>query len=120
MPNDYARITDVNYKGVVVDDEEEGSKLHVTQTITFDIHAASRNNPFWELWLDLPETYVDGLKVHYDVQSVTQILDDGSRYVWEESPVLYWDDEDYTDAPLGITATAPTTENAIMNVSCFM
>lgn len=101
LPNDYARITDVDYKGVVVDDEEEGSKLHVTQTITFDIHAASRNHPFWELWLDLPETYVDGLKVHYDVQSVTQILDDGSRYVWEESPVLYWDDEDYTDAPLG-------------------
>lgn len=100
-PDDYARITDVDYKAVVMDDEENGSKLHVTQTITFDIHAASKNNPFWELWLDLPETYVDGLKVTYDVHSVTQIMDDGSRYVWEESPVLYWDDEDYTDAPLG-------------------
>ncbi len=100
-PNDYARITDVDYKAVVVDNEEEGSKVHVTQTITFDIHAASKDNPFWELWLDLPETYMDGLKVYYDVQSVTQILDSGRRYEWEESPVLYWEDEDFTDAPLG-------------------
>ena len=63
--------------------------------MTFDIHAASENNLFWELWRDLPEDYVDGVKVDYKVNSVKQIYPDGREVVYEESPKLYWDDYDY-------------------------
>ncbi len=94
-PNDYARITDVEYKAIVSDEPGEEGKVIITEKLTFDVHAASRNNTFWELWRDLPEDYVDGLKVHYKVNSVKQILKDGTEVIYEESPRLYWEDEDY-------------------------
>lgn len=94
-PNDYARITDVDYKAVVVDEPDSEGKVIITERLTFDIHAASRNNLFWELWRDLPEDYVDGVKVDYKVNSVKQILEDGTEVIYEESPKLYWDDSDY-------------------------
>jgi len=94
-PFDYARITDVEYRAVVVDKPDSEGKVVITERLTFDIHAASRNNLFWELWRDLPEDNVDGLKVDYKVNSVKQILDDGTEIIYEESPKLYWDDEDY-------------------------
>ncbi len=94
-PNDYARITDVEYKAIVSDEPGGEGKIIITERLTFDIHAASESNTFWELWRDLPEDYVDGAKVHYKVNSVKQILDDGTEIIYEESPVLYWDDYDY-------------------------
>ena len=94
-PNDYARITDVDYKAVVVDEPESEGSVLITERITFDVHAASRSNPFWELWRDLSEDYVDGVKVDYTVHSVNQILEDGTVVPWERSPQLYWEDEDY-------------------------
>ena len=94
-PMDYARITDVDYKAIVVDEPNNSGKVLVTERLTFDIHAASKNNLFWELWRDLCEDTVDGLKVDYKVNSVKQILPDGTEIVYEESPKLYWDDEDY-------------------------
>jgi len=94
-PNDYARITEVEYKAVVVDEPDSEGKVIITERLTFDVHAASRFNPFWELWRDLPEDYVDGVKVDYTVHSVKQILDDGTEIIYEESPKLYWDDYDY-------------------------
>lgn len=72
-PYDYARITDVDYKAVVVDEPGSNGKVVLTERLTFDVHAASPTNPFWELWRDLPEDYVDGVKVHYKVNSVKQI-----------------------------------------------
>lgn len=93
--NDYARITDVDYTAIVVDEPESEGKVVVTERLTFDIHAASKGNLFWELWRDLPEDYVDGVKVHYKVNSVKQIMDDGTEIIYEESPKLYWDDYDY-------------------------
>ena len=93
--NDYARITDVEYKAVVVDEPGSEGKVVITERLTFDIHAASRSNLFWELWRDLCEDYVDGVKVHYKVNSVKQIMDDGTEIIYEESPKLYWDDYDY-------------------------
>lgn len=96
-PFDYARITDVDYKAVLVDEPGSNGKVVVTEKLTFDIHAASKNNLFWELWRDLPESYIDGVKVDYQVNSVKQILDDGSEVVYEESPKLYWNDSDYTN-----------------------
>ena len=77
--NDYARITDVDYTAIVVDEPESEGKVVVTERLTFDIHAASKGNLFWELWRDLPEDYVDGVKVHYKVNSVKQIMDDGTE-----------------------------------------
>ena len=94
-PNDYARITNMDYKAVVVDEPDSEGKIVVTERITFDVHAASRENGFWELWRDLCESWTDGVKVHYKVNSVKQILPDGREVVWEESPKLYWDDYDY-------------------------
>ena len=90
-PNDYARITDIDYKAVLQDEPDHGGDLLVTERITFDVHAASKNNLFWELWRDLPEDYVDGLKVDYQVNYVKQINDDGTETEYQESPKLYWD-----------------------------
>lgn len=100
-PNDWARITDMDYKAVVVDEPGSKGKIVVTERITFDVHAASRLNGFWELWRDLCEDYVDGLKVHYKVNSVKQILPNGQEIPWEESPKLYWDDSDYISSKYG-------------------
>lgn len=100
-PTDYARITDVDYTAVVVDEPNSQGKVVITERLTFDIHAASKYNPFWELWRDLPEDYVDGVKVDYKVNSVKQILPDGREVVYEKSPKLYWDDEDYTSSKYG-------------------
>lgn len=100
-PFDYARITDVEYQAVVVDEPGSEGKVVITERLTYDIHAASRDNGFWELWRDLPEDTVDGVPVYYEVNSVKQILDDGTEIVWEESPVLYWEDEDYVSDELG-------------------
>ncbi len=93
--NDYVRITDVEYKAEVVDEENSQGKVLIVERLTFDVHAASEDNLFWELWRDLPEQYVDGVKVSYKVNSVKQIFEDGSELVYEESPRLYWDDWDY-------------------------
>ncbi len=100
-PIDYARITELDYKGVILDEPGTGGQLHVTETLTFDIHAADKDNPFWELWRDLPEKTVDGLPITYKVLSVKEITDDGRKIPWEKSPQLYWYDEDYTSNILG-------------------
>lgn len=99
--NDYARITELDYKAEVVDEVDSNGKVIITERLTFDIHAASNetlDDLFWELWRELPEEYVDGVKVEYNVLSVKQIYDDGSEFVYEESPKLYWSDSDFTDS----------------------
>ena len=48
-PNDYARITAVDYTAKVVDEPFSNGKVIITERLTFDIHAASENNLFWEL-----------------------------------------------------------------------
>ena len=99
-PYDYARITDVDYKAVVVDEPGSEGKVIITERLTFDVHAASQSNLFWELWRDLPEDNIDGVKVDYKVNSVKQILDDGTEIIYEESPKLYWDDSDYLSSSI--------------------
>ena len=76
LGNDYARIVDMDYKAVLVDEPGSQGKIVVTERMTFDIHAASKDNPFWELWRDLCEDTIDGVKVHYKVNSVKQIMPD--------------------------------------------
>lgn len=99
--NDYAHITDMEYKAEVLDEKELGGKVLITEVITFDIHASDKDNPFWELWRDLPESEYDGLKVDYDVLSVYEIKENGSKVKWEESDKLYWYDEDYVSEEYG-------------------
>ena len=95
-PNDYCHLTDVDYTAVLHDDPNGKANVEITEYITFDVHAASKSNTFKELWRELPEDYVDGLRVTYDVKSVTQILDDGTEVAYKETPKMYWEDEDYT------------------------
>ena len=95
-PFDYARITEVDYKAVVVDEPGGDGKVIVTEQLTFEIYAASKNNLFWELWRDLPEEYIDGEKVDFKVNSVKQIFEGKEAVIYEPSPKLYWDDSDFT------------------------
>ena len=46
----------------------------------------------------MPEEYVDGLRVTYDVKSVTQILDNGEEIPYLETSKMYWEDYDYTQS----------------------
>ena len=92
---DYARITALEYSAIVVDEEDSDGKVIITERLTFEIHAASSDNLFWELWRDLPEEYIDGVKVRYKVNSVKQILEDGTEIIYEQSDKLYWYDSDY-------------------------
>jgi len=102
-PFDYARITDVDYKAVVVDEPGSNGKVVITERLTFDIHAFSKGNLFWELWRDLCEDYVAGVKVGYKVNSVKQVFTSGKKsVVYTESPRLYWEDYDYTSTMLGL------------------
>lgn len=97
--NDYVKITDVDYKAVVLDEPREGGKVLITERLTYDIHAASRYNLFWELWRDLPEDSVDGLKVDYKVNYVKQINNNGTEKVFVPSDFLLWEDSDFVNNP---------------------
>ena len=95
-PNDYCNLTDVNYTAVLHDDPDGSARVEITEYLTFDIHASSRSNTFKEVWRELPEDYVDGLKITYDVESVSQILDNGQEIPYQETSKMYWEDYDYT------------------------
>ena len=99
-PDNYARITAIDYSAVVVDEPGGRGKVIITERLTFDIRAASRNELFYELWRDLPEEYVDGVKVEYNVIYVRELFDDGYYEKYNETPNLYWYDNDYiSNAP---------------------
>lgn len=97
-PNDYCHLTDVDYTAVLHDDPNGKANVEITEYLTFDVHAASKSNTYKELWRELPEDYVDGVKVTYDVKSVTQILDDGTEIPYQETSKMYWEDYDYTQS----------------------
>ena len=91
-PNDYCNLTDVDYTAVLHDDPNGKANVEITEYITFDVHAASKYNPFKEVWRELPEDWVDGVKVTYDVKSVSQIKSDGTEIPYKETPKMYWED----------------------------
>lgn len=97
-PNDYCNLTDIEYTAVLHDDPNGNASVEITEYLTFDVHAASKSNTYKELWRELPEEYVDGLKVTYDVESVSQILDNGQEIPYWETPKMYWEDSDYTQS----------------------
>ena len=96
-PNDYCNLTDIEYNAVLRDEPDGKANVEITEYLTFDIHAASASNTFKEVWRELPEEYVDGVKVTYDVESVTQILPDGREIPYQETSKMYWEDEDYRE-----------------------
>lgn len=95
-PADYCNLTDVNYTAILHDDPNRKANVEITEYLTFDVHASSTSNTYKELWRELPEDYVDGLRVTYDVKSVTQILENGTEIPYTETSKMYWEDEDYT------------------------
>ncbi len=97
-PFDYCNLTDVDYTAVLHDDPDGTAKVSITEYLTFDVHAASKANPFRELWRELPEDDVDGVHVSYNVHSVKQVLKDGSEIEYKNTPKMYWEDEDYTQS----------------------
>lgn len=96
-PNDYCNLTDVKYTAILRDDPNGKANVEITEYLTFDVHAGSKSNTYKELWRELPEEYVDGVKVTYDVKSVTQILADGQEIPYKETDKMYWEDSDYTE-----------------------
>ena len=97
-PNDYCNLTDVNYTAVLYDDPDGSASVEITEYLTFDVHADSPSNTYKELWRELPEDYVDGLRITYDVESVSQILDNGQEIPYTETDEMYWEDYDYTES----------------------
>jgi len=117
-PFDYCYLTDVDYTAVLQDantnvyDEihynherllphsyaasERKARLKITEYLTYDVHAFSKINPFKELWRELPEDNIDGLNVGYNVESVSQILPDGTEKPYTETSKMYWEDSDYS------------------------
>lgn len=97
----YFHITDVESTAVVVDEPGSEGKVVITERLTFDIHGAAGGEGIWEIWRTLPEATIDGVPVYYKVNSVKQIMSNGTEVVWEESPQLYWYDSDYISSDLG-------------------
>lgn len=97
-PNDYCHLTDIDYTAILHDDPNAKACVEITEYLTFDVHAASKSNTYKELWRELPEDYVDGLKVTYNVKSVSQILDNGKEIPYSKTSKMYWEDEDYTQS----------------------
>lgn len=94
--NDYCNLTDVDYTAVVKDEINQRATVEITEYLTFDVHASSKNNTFKELWRELPEEEVDGLRVSYNVKSVVQILENGEELPYKNTNKMYWEDYDYT------------------------
>ena len=97
-PNDYCNLTDVKYTAILHDDPNGKANVEITEYLTFDVHAGSKSNTYKELWRELPEDIVDGVRVTYDVKSVTQILDNGKEVPYLETSKMYWEDYDYTQS----------------------
>ena len=103
--NNFARITGLEYKAVVIDERQgDNGKVRITERLTFEIHAASRNNAFWELWRALPEEYVDGVRVEYRVIGVRRLTVNGRPDFLEfgQASRLYWYDYDYISTQPGL------------------
>jgi len=95
------RVTALDYKAVVVDEPDSRGKAVIREILTFDVRAHSRDYLVYELWRALPEEYVDGVKVEYNVLSVRQLFHDGSYVTFKETPNLYWWDYDYINPEPG-------------------
>lgn len=96
-PWEYQKLTDVESQMVLVDDENQGSKVMVIERVTFDVHQSSQDDLCYELWRDLIEQEVDGLRLDYSVLSVSQVMDDGSLVPLEECSDYDWNNYEVED-----------------------
>lgn len=96
-PWDYQKLTNVESQMVLMDEEGNGGKVLVTEKVTFDIHQSSKNDLCYELWRDLIEQEVDGLRLDYTVHSVSQVMDDGSIVEYEECSDYKWNNYQVED-----------------------
>ena len=101
-PDSSVQVVAVDYKAVVADEPDGRGKIIITEQLTFETFGTNENNNIWELWRALPEEYVDGVKVEYNVLSVKQIFEDGTYQIYTESPKLYWYDNDYINTAGGL------------------
>lgn len=99
--DNYARITDFEYKAELVDEVDSQGKVIITEKITYDIHVEDYGEEIWELWRDLPESEIDGVHNSYKINYVKELKDDGSEVVYTESDKLYWYDYDYINTSGG-------------------
>ncbi|MBR3832907.1 MAG: DUF2207 domain-containing protein [Lachnospiraceae bacterium] len=90
-PWDYQKLIAVDADMTLVDEEGEGSKVVVTERLTFDVHQSSEDDLCYELWRDLIEQEVDGLRLDYTVLSVSQVMEDGSLKEFRECTDYEWD-----------------------------
>ncbi len=91
-PWDYQKLISVDATYELLDDEDHrGGKVLVTEQVTFDVHQANRGDLCYELWLDLPEQDIDGLRQDYKILSVAEIKDDGTRVEYDECSDYWWD-----------------------------
>ncbi len=112
-PFDYCYLTDVDYTAVLQElnsnpsdykspsysyaqESKKKARVKITEYLTYDVHAFSKNYTFKGLWRELPEDKVGGLDVTYDVESVSQILPDGTEIPYTNTSKMYWKDSDYT------------------------
>jgi len=95
------RVIALDYRAVIVDEPGGRGKAVVTELLTFDLRAHSRSHLVYELWRELPEGYVDGVNIEYNVISVRQIFTDGSYVAFDETPNLYREDVDYISTAPG-------------------
>lgn len=89
-PWEYQKLTDVDAEMVLIDESGVGSKVIVTERVTFDVHQSSKDDLCYELWRDLIEQEVDGLRLDYNVLSVSQVMDDGSLKEFRECSDDEW------------------------------
>ncbi len=93
-PWDYQKLTQVEARLELVDNENQGSKVLVTERVTFDVHQSSKDDLCYELWRDLIEQEVDGLRLDYKVLSVSQVMEDGSLVELKECSYSDWYNKD--------------------------
>ena len=89
-PWEYQKLTDVESQMVLFDEENMVTKVMVVERVTFDVHQSSENDLCYELWRDLIEQEVDGLRLDYNVLSVSQVMDDGSLVELEKCSDYEW------------------------------
>ena len=100
-PFEYAHITELDFKATLHDSASEGNYLEVKEIVNFDVHSFNKDNLCVELWRGMDEYKADGMTTTYEIKSVKQILPNGERINYSESPQIYKKDSDYTDSNLG-------------------
>ena len=90
-PWDYQKLTSVEAQIIYDDESDGGTKARVVERVTFDVHQANEDDLCYELWRDLIEEEVDGLRLDYNVLSVHQVMEDGSLVELEECGSIEWE-----------------------------